>query len=56
MEQQKEKIVEALNNVQAAIQELENYIEPTNHNSNNWIKELTNRTENIKNDLFRIKP
>ena len=51
----KEKIVETLKNLQAAIKELEDFIEPTNQTSRNWIKELINKSENIKNDLFRIK-
>ena len=51
----KEKIVETLKNLQAAIKELEDFIEPTNQTSRNWIQELINKSENIKNDLFRIK-
>jgi predicted RNA-binding protein with EMAP domain len=54
MEQQKQKIVETLKNLQTLIQELENYIEPTSSNSRNWIQELINNAENIKNNLFRI--
>lgn len=55
MKQRKEKIVETLKNLQTLIKELEDFIEPTNDTSKNWIQELINNAENIKFNLFRIK-
>jgi hypothetical protein len=54
MQQQKEKIVEALKNCQVLIKELENYTGPTSHHNRHWIDELTTKIGNVKNDLFRI--
>ena len=54
MKEQKEKIVEALQNSKVLIQELENYIGTNNHIGQLWIDNLSTQLEIIKHDLFRI--
>ena len=54
MKEQKEKIVEALQNSKVLILELENYISTDNHISKLWIENLSTQLEIIKHDLFRI--